>query len=485
MGYITYKQADSRWGSKNYNGSSTMATAGCGPTSVAMLAYAVDGKTTPIQTMKYMQTHGDKKHKTFALYGHGTAWNGIPACMKAFGLQDVKEVNVNTSMANVWKYLAKGYCADFLFDKGTKGGITWTTSGHYVAVTNYRVKNGKHYVYTRDSGSRNHTGWYCYETQMKGLIPKVWVGLVPGKEVITTPKPTINKPTGKYKGIIAEPVIKKNSSGNQVKNLQKFLNWYGNFNLKVDGNCAAKTVSAIKLFQKTEGLKEDGVYGKKSYEKARKYEKTSTSREVLKVIDVSYWQHTIDWKKVAGDKVDGAILRTSYTSQSKFSMSKDSKFVDNIKGAIKNNIAVGAYHYSQAISVSEAKKEAEYTCKILKSHKNDINMPVVCDWEFGGRLNSNKAKSLGKKKCTEIISAFCEVIKKNGYIPMVYANFSTFDHYLNVNTFKKAGYLIWLAQYSDSASMDYDMWQYSSSANVKGISGRVDINKTSKNIIKK
>ena len=30
MGYITYKQADSRWGSKNYNGSSTMAQAGCG-----------------------------------------------------------------------------------------------------------------------------------------------------------------------------------------------------------------------------------------------------------------------------------------------------------------------------------------------------------------------------------------------------------------------------------------------------------------------
>ena len=47
MSYITYKQADARWGRKNYNGSSSMATAGCGPTSVAMLAYAVDGKTTP------------------------------------------------------------------------------------------------------------------------------------------------------------------------------------------------------------------------------------------------------------------------------------------------------------------------------------------------------------------------------------------------------------------------------------------------------
>ena len=127
MGYITYKQYDSRWGSKNYNGSSNMATAGCGPTSIAMLAYAVDGKTTPLQTMKWLQTHGDSTHKSFAVYGNGTAWNGIPACMSAFGLKDVKKIDVSSSMSEVWKYLAKGYCAVFLFRGGSRGGVCWTT----------------------------------------------------------------------------------------------------------------------------------------------------------------------------------------------------------------------------------------------------------------------------------------------------------------------------------------------------------------------
>lgn len=179
MGFITYSQSDSRWGKKNYNGSSSMATAGCGPTSVAMLAYAVDGKTNPWDVALYMKKHG------YAVRNHGTAWDGIPAAMKAFGLQDVKNVNVDKSMGEVWKHLSNGYCAVFLFKAGSKGGITWTTGGHYVAVTDYKIQDGKHYLYTRDSGGRNHTGFYCYETQMRGLIPKVWVGKVPG----VTPKP--------------------------------------------------------------------------------------------------------------------------------------------------------------------------------------------------------------------------------------------------------------------------------------------------------
>lgn len=475
MGYITYKQADSRWGKKNYNGSSTMATAGCGPTSVAMLAYAVDGKTTPWDVALYMKKNG------YAIRNNGTAWAGIPAAMKKFGLTEVKNVNVDKSMAEVWKYLEKGLCADFLFRAGTRGGITWTTAGHYIAVTDYKVKNGKHYLYTRDSGGRNHTGWYCYETQMKGLIPKVWVGLAKKKEE----KP-VSKPTGKYSGTIAKPTLKRGSTGVQVEYLQKFLKWYLGIKLKVDQDFGPATEEALEKFQVAEGLTKDGVYGTKSYKKANSYKEKKTETPTTpstpvtketKVVDVSYWQHTIDWAKVAKDGITGAILRTSYTSQSSFSLDYDSTFDKNLTNATKNGIAVGAYHYSQAISVSEAKKEAEYICAKLNKNKEKITLPVVCDWEFGGRLSSSKAKSLGKATCTKIVSAFCNVVKSYGYRPMVYANYNTFSNYLDTATLKKK-YLIWLAQYASKASMDYDMWQYSSSGSVKGISGKVDVNKS-------
>lgn len=259
MAFITYKQADSRWGKKNYNGSSTMATAGCGPTSCAMIAYGVDGKTTPLDTMKYMQSHG------YAIRNNGTAWAGIPNCLKAFGVTNVQEV---PNMAKCWELMKQGYVGVFLFRKGSRGGVTWTTSGHYVAVTDYKYQNGKHYVYTRDSGGRNHTGWYAYETTMKGLIPKIWLGKVAN----------ITKPTGKYSGTIPSPTIKNGSKGSNVSNLQRFLNWYyPAWKLAVDGDCGNATEAAIRGFQRAEGISADGIYGKQSQGKANAYKVSPSS----------------------------------------------------------------------------------------------------------------------------------------------------------------------------------------------------------------
>lgn len=169
----TFKQADSRWGKKNYNGSSTMAAAGCGPTSVAMIAYNMDTTVDPWKVALYMKSHG------YAIRNAGTSWSGIPAALKAFGCQEVK---TSKSMSDVWKELGKGNghgYAIFLFRSGSRGGVKWTGAGHYIAVTDYKVKDGKHYLYTRDSGNRDHTGWYCYEDHMKGLIKQTWTCYVP------------------------------------------------------------------------------------------------------------------------------------------------------------------------------------------------------------------------------------------------------------------------------------------------------------------
>lgn len=264
MSYKTYKQADSRWGSKNYNGSSSMATAGCGPTSVAMLAYAVDGKTDPWDVALYMKKNG------YAIRNNGTAWSGIPAAMKHFGLENVKKIDVSSSMANVWGYLKDGYCAVFLFRAGVRGGVCWTTAGHYVAVTDYKKKNNRHYLYTRDSGGRNHTGWYSYEGTMRGLISQVWVGKVPAK----APK----KDSGKYPGKLPAKVVRKGDKGEHVEDLQRFLNWalQGAFatlkydKLKVDGHAGGKTCGAIKLFKDINHMNVNTTFGTTCIKKAKK-----------------------------------------------------------------------------------------------------------------------------------------------------------------------------------------------------------------------
>lgn len=168
-----FKQYDSRWGKKNYNGSSTMAQAGCGPTSVADIVYNLDEKITPWKVAKWMKEHG------YAIYGNGTAWSGIPAALKHYGLEDVREVE---KMADVFDCIAKGYKAVFLMRAGFRGGVTWTTSGHFIAVSAYKHESGKHYFWTRDPGSRGNNGWHCYEDTMRGLIVKVWACKVPKTE---------------------------------------------------------------------------------------------------------------------------------------------------------------------------------------------------------------------------------------------------------------------------------------------------------------
>lgn len=76
-------------------------------------------------------------------------------------------------------------------------------------------------------------------------------------------------PTSPYKGSLPKTDIKKGSKGEDVKHLQNFLNWYLKAGLKKDGICGAKTVSAIKKFQKKHKLKVDGWFGPKCRAKAK------------------------------------------------------------------------------------------------------------------------------------------------------------------------------------------------------------------------
>ena len=252
-----YKQYDSRWGRKNYNGSSSIGTAACGPFSVANVI--VEHKPiNPMDVVKFMQKNG------YAIRNKGTAWDGIPAAMKHFGLSGVKKVDVSKSMSKVWEYMKNGYDAVFLFGKGSRGGVCWTNQGHYVAMVGYKVKNGKHYLKAKDSGGRDHDGWYCYETQMKGLIPQAWVGNG-GKKVVPP------KPKGKYSGTIPKPTLRRGNSGAEVGKLQLFLNWYFGVSMRVDNAFGPEVEKYLRSFQDAEGIDSDGIYGNKSKEKANAY----------------------------------------------------------------------------------------------------------------------------------------------------------------------------------------------------------------------
>ena len=327
-----------------------------------------------------------------------------------------------------------------------------------------------------------------YIGKMKGA--HIWIGI--GSKLIAEANHTAKfflhvdtdnytssgkKTWGIYRACVPS-AIESGDKGSEVTKLQRFLNWFGGYGLAIDGDVGPKTVAAIKSFQSCVHITTDGCFVSASLAMAKKCSPSMSTVNAVQskpLVDVSWWQHSIDWSKAAAE-ISGAILRASYTTQKGFALEKDSTFPTNLAGAVAHGLPVGAYHYSQAISIDEAKKEAAFICNILAKNKAQITLPVVIDWEFGGRLNSSVAKKLGRAKCTEIIEAFCKVVTTYGFTPMVYANYSTFSSYLDAAALKTK-YKIWLAQYASKPSMSCDYWQYTSSGLVKGINGRVDMNR--------
>lgn len=76
-----------------------------------------------------------------------------------------------------------------------------------------------------------------------------------------------------YSGKLPSKTLKKGDKGNDVLYLQEFLNWYGNYGLKLDKDFGSKTEAAVEKFQKATGLTVDGIFGSKSKAKAKSIKK--------------------------------------------------------------------------------------------------------------------------------------------------------------------------------------------------------------------
>lgn len=87
-------------------------------------------------------------------------------------------------------------------------------------------------------------------------------------------KPSKPKPySGIYPTLPKRGWFQRGDKGDQVKLLQKLLNWAVDWGLDVDGEIGADTVQAIVIFQKRYGLKQDGGFGTNCLKKAKTIKK--------------------------------------------------------------------------------------------------------------------------------------------------------------------------------------------------------------------
>jgi lysozyme len=195
---------------------------------------------------------------------------------------------------------------------------------------------------------------------------------------------------------------------------------------------------------------------------------------MLRGIDVSTHQGTVDWDEVAGAGLSFAIIKaTQGRSEATAGLRNftDSKFKRNITEAHRIGLRVGVYHYLTAQTVSEAMEEAKYFLSVIEPYKQLIDLWAVVDVE---------SKYLPKDKTllTQIVNAFCSILVTAELKPMVYTNPDFLKNRLNDISYWALWLALWRKKTNVPTVKDYPsmkLWQWGGEA-IPGISGNVDAN---------
>ena len=198
----------------------------------------------------------------------------------------------------------------------------------------------------------------------------------------------------------------------------------------------------------------------------------------FKGVDVSKYQGNINWNQVKASGIEFAIIRVGYRGYGTGALVEDPTFRQNIRGATAAGLKVGLYFYSQAVNEAEAVEEASMVLRLCSGY--NISYPIYFDTEKVAG-DTGRADNISRSQRTANAVAFCETIRNAGYRAGVYSYASWFYNQLNIANLSQ--YSIWIAQYRDNLTFDYnyDIWQYTSSGRVPGIPNNVDMNVSKRN----
>lgn len=159
----------------------------------------------------------------------------------------------------------------------------------------------------------------------------------------------------------------------------------------------------------------------------------------------------------------------------------DEKYVSNALACFNLAVQVLLYWFSYAYTAAMAVAEAEFC--ITQAQKYWAKCPIAFDFEYDSVNYARKrGVNVTRQLATDMAIAFLSKVKEAGYIPVIYTNKDYLNKYFEMDRIVKAlgKVYVWYARYTSSlsaAEIDLaDIWQYTSSGAVPGISGKCDIN---------
>ncbi|MEG6585327.1 GH25 family lysozyme [Dendrosporobacter sp. 1207_IL3150] len=183
----------------------------------------------------------------------------------------------------------------------------------------------------------------------------------------------------------------------------------------------------------------------------------------MKGIDVSYHNGVIDWKAIVLSGIEFAIVRLGYGNRH-----LDTKFVDNVNGALAAGLKIGVYYYSYALDVEAAKGEAQFVRDVLQGHGIIPELGIWFDMEDADGYKERNGMP-DNQTITDMCSAFICELNNAGYSYVgVYASYWWLTRV--IDTSQLAEYVpYWNAQWGSKNDFQRArMWQFTDRFEIAG-----------------
>lgn len=178
-------------------------------------------------------------------------------------------------------------------------------------------------------------------------------------------------------------------------------------------------------------------------------------------VDVSHYQGTIDWERLARQNLDFAFIKATEGSSH-----IDECFYDNWKDAEKTDLYIGAYHFFSFDSTG--KGQALFFIDTVGDLNGKI-APVV-DVEFYGDKEKNPPE---KDEVVEQLNEMLQALEEYYQVkPVIYTTYKVYNAYIK-DAFEE--YPLWIRnvyyQPLFTAGTQWTFWQYTDRAVLEGYTG--------------
>ncbi|MCI9438476.1 MAG: hypothetical protein HFH85_15170 [Lachnospiraceae bacterium] len=192
--------------------------------------------------------------------------------------------------------------------------------------------------------------------------------------------------------------------------------------------------------------------------------------------DISYHNGAVDIKRIRDAGCRRVGLRAGYGKNN-----VDQRYISNALACYNLGVDVLLYWFSYAYTTDMAAAEAGYA--IAQAAKYWQSCPIAFDFEYDSVNYARKnSVSVTKALATDMAIAFLQRVKTAGYIPVIYTNRDYLRNYFDMDRLTAAlgTVYVWYARYVNSLPASEaeipDIWQYTSTGRLAGVTGNVDMN---------